>query len=156
MFDREQEKAMSARNDEEELDNVNRRSVLLGTSSLVAAAALTSSALAQTQKAATPSAASSGGTTGSKPNILFIMGDDIGWYNVSAYNMGIMGYRTPNIDRIGKEGAVFTDWYGQQSCTAGRLPSLQGKRLSAPVSPRSAYRVPNSASDRWIPASLTS
>ena len=84
MFDREQEKAMSARNDQEELDNVNRRSVLLGTSSLVAAAALTSSALAQTQKAATPSAASSGGTTGSKPNILFIMGDDIGWYNVSA------------------------------------------------------------------------
>ena len=127
MFDREQEKAMSARNDEEELDNVNRRSVLLGTSSLVAAAALTSSALAQTQKAATPSAASSGGTTGSKPNILFIMGDDIGWYNVSAYNMGIMGYRTPNIDRIGKEGAVFTDWYGQQSCTAGRAAFITGQ-----------------------------
>jgi len=127
MFDREQEKAMSARNDEEELDNVNRRSVLLGTSSLVAAAALTSSALAQTQKAATPSAASSGGTTGSKPNILFIMGDDIGWYNVSAYNMGIMGYRTPNIDRIGREGAVFTDWYGQQSCTAGRAAFITGQ-----------------------------
>ena len=118
---------MSARNDQEELDNVNRRSVLLGTSSLVAAAALTSSALAQTQKAATPSAASSGGTTGSKPNILFIMGDDIGWYNVSAYNMGIMGYRTPNIDRIGKEGAVFTDWYGQQSCTAGRAAFITGQ-----------------------------
>ena len=118
---------MSARNDEEELDNVNRRSVLLGTSSLVAAAALTSSALAQTQKAATPSAASSGGTTGSKPNILFIMGDDIGWFNVSAYNMGIMGYRTPNIDRIGREGAVFTDWYGQQSCTAGRAAFITGQ-----------------------------
>jgi len=50
-----------------------------------------------------------------KPNILFIMGDDIGWFNVSAYNLGIMGYRTPNIDRIAREGALFTDWYAQQS-----------------------------------------
>ena len=55
------------------------------------------------------------------------MGDDIGWFNVSAYNMGIMGYRTPNIDRIGKEGAVFTDWYGQQSCTAGRAAFITGQ-----------------------------
>jgi len=62
-----------------------------------------------------------------KPNILFIMGDDIGWFNVSAYNMGMMGYRTPNIDRIGKEGAVFTDWYGQQSCTAGRAAFVTGQ-----------------------------
>jgi arylsulfatase A-like enzyme len=46
-----------------------------------------------------------------------IWGDDIGWFNVSAYNIGIMGYRTPNIDRIAKEGVLFTDWYGQQSCT---------------------------------------
>jgi arylsulfatase A-like enzyme len=49
-----------------------------------------------------------------KPNILIIWGDDIGWYNVSAYNDGVMGYRTPNIDRIPIEGAMFTDWYGQQ------------------------------------------
>jgi arylsulfatase len=62
-----------------------------------------------------------------KPSILFIMGDDIGWFNISAYNMGIMGYRTPNIDRIGKEGAVFTDWYGQQSCTAGRAAFITGQ-----------------------------
>jgi arylsulfatase len=55
------------------------------------------------------------------------MGDDIGWFNVSAYNMGIMGYRTPNIDRIGREGAVFTDWYGQQSCTAGRAAFITGQ-----------------------------
>src|SRR5262245_1097551 len=48
---------------------------------------------------------------GRKPNILMIMADDIGWFNVSAYNHGIMGYRTPNIDRIAKEGALFTDWY---------------------------------------------
>lgn len=62
-----------------------------------------------------------------KPNILIIWGDDIGWYNVSAYNMGVMGYRTPNIDRIGREGATFTDWYGQQSCTAGRAAFITGQ-----------------------------
>ena len=44
------------------------------------------------------------------PNILVIWGDDIGWYNISAYNLGVMGYRTPNIDRIAREGALFTDW----------------------------------------------
>jgi hypothetical protein len=62
-----------------------------------------------------------------KPNILIIWGDDIGWYNISAYNMGMMGYRTPNIDRIAKEGALFTDWYGQQSCTAGRASFITGQ-----------------------------
>jgi arylsulfatase len=55
-----------------------------------------------------------------KPNILVIWGDDIGVYNISAYSLGGMGYKTPNIDRIAKEGALFTDFYAQQSCTAGR------------------------------------
>src|SRR5262245_47024793 len=55
---------------------------------------------------------------GKMPNILVIWGDDIGWYNPSIYNRGDMGYQTPNIDRIGREGAMFTSWYGQQSCTA--------------------------------------
>jgi arylsulfatase len=61
-----------------------------------------------------------------KPNILVIMGDDIGYWNISAYNRGMMGYRTPNIDRIANEGAIFTDYYGQQSCTvsAARRSSL--------------------------------
>ncbi|MET4230393.1 arylsulfatase A-like enzyme [Bradyrhizobium sp. LA6.10] len=107
-------------------DAINRRNLLLGTSSLVAAAALTSEALAQAQKAA-PGGSPAATSSGRKPNILFIMGDDIGWFNVSAYNMGVMGYRTPNIDRIGKEGAVFTDWYGQQSCTAGRAAFITGQ-----------------------------
>jgi len=62
-----------------------------------------------------------------KPNILVIWGDDIGQFNVSTYNMGMMGYKTPNIDRIGEEGAVFTDWYGQQSCTAGRAAFITGQ-----------------------------
>src|SRR4030095_6874936 len=64
---------------------------------------------------------------GKQPNILVIWGDDIGWYNVSAYNMGVMGYKTPNIDRLAKEGALFTDWYGQQSCTAGRAAFITGQ-----------------------------
>jgi arylsulfatase A-like enzyme len=62
-----------------------------------------------------------------KPNILVIWGDDIGWFNVSAYNHGMMGYKTPNIDRIAAEGAMFTDWYGQQSCTAGRAAFITGQ-----------------------------
>ncbi len=61
------------------------------------------------------------------PNILVIWGDDIGQFNVSAYNMGMMGYRTPNIDRIARGGAIFTDWYGQQSCTAGRAAFITGQ-----------------------------
>ena len=62
-----------------------------------------------------------------KPNILVIMGDDIGWYNASIYNRGDMGYQTPNIDRIGKEGALFLTWYAQQSCTAGRSAFITGQ-----------------------------
>ena len=62
-----------------------------------------------------------------KPNILIIWGDDIGQFNVSAYNMGMMGYKTPNIDRVAAEGAIFTDWYGQQSCTAGRAAFITGQ-----------------------------
>jgi arylsulfatase A-like enzyme len=62
-----------------------------------------------------------------KPNILVIWGDDIGQFNISAYNLGLMGYKTPNIDRIAREGALFTDWYGQQSCTAGRAAFVTGQ-----------------------------
>ncbi|MBW2495126.1 MAG: sulfatase-like hydrolase/transferase, partial [Deltaproteobacteria bacterium] len=53
-----------------------------------------------------------------KPNILVIWGDDIGQSNISAYTMGLVGYQTPNIDRVAKEGMIFTDYYGEQSCTA--------------------------------------
>lgn len=62
-----------------------------------------------------------------KPNILVIFGDDIGISQISAYTRGIMGYRTPNIDRIATEGAIFTDAYGQQSCTAGRASFILGE-----------------------------
>jgi len=62
-----------------------------------------------------------------KPNILIIWGDDIGQFNISAMNRGMMGYKTPNIDSIATEGAIFTDWYGQQSCTAGRAAFITGQ-----------------------------
>jgi arylsulfatase A-like enzyme len=62
-----------------------------------------------------------------KPNILVIWGDDIGIHNISAYNLGVMGYKTPNIDRLAKEGALFTDFYAQQSCTAGRASFILGQ-----------------------------
>jgi arylsulfatase len=62
-----------------------------------------------------------------KPNIVVIWGDDVGWFNISAYNNGMMGYKTPNIDRIANEGAMFTDWYGEQSCTAGRSAFITGQ-----------------------------
>src|SRR5215470_13326548 len=81
---------------------------------------LTTRCLAQAKQSTTA------GST-NKPNILVIMGDDIGWYNPSIYHRGDMGYWTPNIDRIGKEGAMFTCWYGQQSCTAGRAAFITGQ-----------------------------
>ena len=100
---------------------IDRRNILLGTSTLIAAATLTSGALAQAQKAA-PAASSD-----RKPNILVIFGDDIGQTNISAYSFGLMGYRTPNIDRLAKEGMLFTDYYAEQSCTAGRSTFITGQ-----------------------------
>jgi arylsulfatase A-like enzyme len=64
---------------------------------------------------------------GARPNILVIWGDDIGWFNLSAYNRGMMGYKTPNIDGIANQGMLFTDAYGQQSCTAGRSAFITGQ-----------------------------
>jgi arylsulfatase len=64
-----------------------------------------------------------------KPNILVIWGDDIGRSNISAYTMGMMGYHTPNIDRIANEGIIFTDYYGEQSCTAGRSSFITGQSV---------------------------
>ena len=75
-------------------------------------------------------AASPASAQARKPNILVIMGDDIGWHNTSIYNRGDMGYQTPNIDRIGKEGAMFLTWYAQQSCTPDALPLSPDSRRS--------------------------
>jgi arylsulfatase len=67
------------------------------------------------------------GATKKKPNVVVLWGDDIGYWNISAYNQGMMGYKTPSIDRIAREGALFTDWYGEQSCTAGRSAFITGQ-----------------------------
>ena len=64
-----------------------------------------------------------------KPNILVIWGDDIGITNLSCYSQGLMGYRTPNIDRLAAEGMMFTDSYGEQSCTAGRSAFITGQSV---------------------------
>jgi Sulfatase len=81
-----------------------------------------------------------------RPNILVIFGDDIGITNVSAYGHGVVGYRTPNINRLAKEGMTFTDYYAEQSCTAGRSAFITGIAPCAPASPRSARQARRSAS----------
>src|SRR5215831_7387183 len=63
----------------------------------------------------------------SKPNIVFIMGDDIGWSNIGVYNQGIMAGRTPNLDRLASQGMRFTDYYAEASCTAGRANFITGE-----------------------------
>src|SRR6187401_1013586 len=62
-----------------------------------------------------------------KPNILVIFGDDVGQSNISAYTRGVVGYKTPNIDRIANEGMIFTDYYAENSCTAGRSTFITGQ-----------------------------
>jgi arylsulfatase len=100
----------------------SRRATLLGTVAAALAGATGGPSQAQAQTA--PARPAAGGR---KPNILVIWGDDIGYWNLSAYNRGMMGVRTPNIDRIAREGAIFTDLYGQQSCTAGRAAFITGQ-----------------------------
>ena len=74
-------------------------------------------------------AAANPAASGGKPNIVVIWGDDIGISNLSCYSMGLMGYHTPNIDRIAREGMLFTDYYGEQSCTAGRSSFITGQSV---------------------------
>jgi hypothetical protein len=62
-----------------------------------------------------------------KPNIVFIMGDDIGWFNVGAYHRGMMSGKTPNLDRLAAQGMMFTDYYAEASCTAGRANFITGE-----------------------------
>ena len=102
---------------------VNRRNILLGGTTLAAAAIGASAPLTIAQAQAPQQPAPSAG----KPNILVIFGDDVGITNISRYSNGLMGYETPNIDRIGREGITFLHYYGEQSCTAGRAAFLTGQ-----------------------------
>lgn len=108
-------------------DAISRRKILLGSTTLAAAFALGGVFRTQGAQAQAQAQQQKPTQTGRPPNILIIWGDDIGYWNVSAYNQGMMGYKTPNIDRIAREGALFTDWYGQQSCTAGRASFITGQ-----------------------------
>ena len=106
---------------------LDRRSILLSGASLLALSALGASKAEAESPSTTPAAQSQ--ISGSKPNILVIFGDDIGITNISAYSDGLMGYETPNIDRIGKEGIRLLQYYGEQSCTAGRSAFLTGQHI---------------------------
>ena len=128
---------------------LNRRKILLGSTTLVAASAIATSQPLQVAQAQQPAAPS-----GKKPNILVIFGDDIGQTNISAYSFGVVGYKTPNIDRIAKEGMMFTDYYAENSCTAGRSSFITGqtpkrtgltegrhsRRADRPAGPRHHHR----------------
>jgi len=102
--------------------DLNRRKVLLGSTTLAAASALgtaagTQKAVAQAQQA----------SAGGRPNILVIMGDDVGWFNIGAYHRGIMSGKTPNLDKLAAGGVIFTDYYAEASCTAGRANFITGE-----------------------------
>src|SRR5437868_6450440 len=103
---------------------LSRRNMLLTGTSALATASLLSTAGTTPAQAQQQAPAASGGR---RPNIVVIMGDDVGMWNISAYHRGMMGGRTPNIDRIANEGALFTDYYAQQSCTAGRAAFITGQ-----------------------------
>src|SRR5882757_8999989 len=80
-------------------------------------------------KTAKPDKPKSAATKSDKPNILILWGDDIGQSNLSVFTKGMMGYTTPNIDRIANEGMLFTDYYAEQSCTAGRAAFMYGQSV---------------------------
>jgi arylsulfatase A-like enzyme len=104
---------------------LSRRKLLLAGTSLVTATAINAADITQLAQAQQPKQPST--QSDRKPNILVIFGDDIGQSNISAYTFGLMGYRTPNIDRLAREGMMFTDYYADQSCTAGRSSFITGQ-----------------------------
>ena len=123
---------MSSTNDRDETNpetspqdhTLNRRSVLLGGTTF-AAAALGSGATMQV--AQSPAQAQPAPSTGQRPNIICIMGDDIGMWNIGAYHRGLLAGRTPNLDKLAAEGMMFTDYYAEASCTAGRANFITGE-----------------------------
>jgi len=115
---------MAKKVDKKSTTDVSRRNILLAGTTFAAASALAASATVQTAQAQQPPAAA---PSGQRPNILVIFGDDIGQTNISVYSFGVMGYKTPNIDRIAREGMTFTDYYAEQSCTAGRSSFITGQ-----------------------------
>ena len=99
----------------------NRRNILLGSTTLAAASALGAAGPVKLAQAQQPAA------SGRPPNILVVMGDDVGWFNIGAYHQGIMSGKTPNLDKLAAEGMRFTDYYAEASCTAGRANFITGQ-----------------------------
>ena len=102
-------------------DQPSRRNVLLAGTAM-AATVLSASSVVEQAQAQQPAP-----TAGSKPNIVVVMGDDIGWFNIGAYHQGVMSGRTPNLDKLAAEGLRFTDYYAEASCTAGRANFITGE-----------------------------
>src|SRR5579862_2389100 len=112
--------------DKDEGDNkaaLSRRNMLLAGTTLAAASALGTAASVQKAVAQAQQAA----PAGQKPNILVIMGDDVGWFNIGAYHRGMMSGKTPNLDKLAADGMIFTDYYAEASCTAGRANFITGE-----------------------------
>ena len=106
---------------------LKRRDLLLSGSSLVAASALSAVGATSFAQAQQPTPAPVPAPTGQRPNIVVIMGDDIGIWNIGAYHRGTMAGRTPNLDKIAAEGMLFTDYYAEESRTAGRANFITGE-----------------------------
>jgi arylsulfatase A-like enzyme len=107
---------------DESASALSRRNILLASTTLAAASALGTAAGVQKAVAQAQQSSPSG-----KPNILVIMGDDIGWFNIGAYHRGIMSGKTPNLDKLAADGMIFTDYYAEASCTAGRANFITGE-----------------------------
>ncbi len=105
-------------NDEAPPKSLGRREMFLRGTALAAVAGIAASA---------PNRAAQAQTGDRKPNILVIMGDDVGWFNIGAYHQGIMSGKTPNLDKLAAEGMLFTDYYAEASCTAGRANFITGE-----------------------------
>jgi arylsulfatase A-like enzyme len=118
------EETKKATSGKDSTSETSRRELLLSSASLLALSAVSG---ARAQPAPSAATAPPAPNTSGKPNILVIWGDDVGLANVSAYSFGLMGIKTPNIDRIAREGLMFTDYYAEQSCTAGRASFITGQ-----------------------------
>jgi arylsulfatase len=118
----ERKTTVSTKEEGDQRNSLSRRNILLASTTLAAASALGTAAgvrnaVAQAQRAS---------PTG-RPNILVIMGDDVGWFNIGAYHRGIMSGKTPNLDKLAADGMIFTDYYAEASCTAGRANFITGE-----------------------------
>jgi arylsulfatase A-like enzyme len=117
----EKEDFMSTEDKSDSKSALSRRNVLLASTTVAAASAMSS--VTGVEKAVAQAASSSG----KQPNILVIMGDDVGWFNIGAYHQGIMSGKTPNLDKLAADGMRFTDYYAEASCTAGRANFITGE-----------------------------